>query len=251
MPAQLEVIELQKNFGNLAVLKGVSLTAQTGEVIALLGSSGSGKSTFLRCLNLLEMPDAGYVHINNIELDYNNNNEKPSDKVIYRVREQVGMVFQQFNLWPHLTILENLILAPVHVLKEKKKDAVKRAKELLVKVGIESKVDSYPNQLSGGQQQRAAIARGLMMQPKIMLFDEPTSSLDPEMTNEVLKVIKSLAADGMTLLVATHEIGFAKEVASHAVFLEQGRIVEQGIAAEILFKPQTERLQQFLKSVND
>jgi ABC-type histidine transport system ATPase subunit len=249
MTIKLAVTNLQKYFGPLHVLKGVSLTAKQGEVLALLGSSGSGKSTLLRCINLLEKPDSGQVNLAGIDLDFTKQHSISAD-TIQQVRLTAGMVFQQFNLWPHLTILENLITAPVCVLKEKKKVAIAHAKELLAKVGIENKANSYPHQLSGGQQQRAAIARSLMMRPQIMLFDEATSALDPEMTNEVLKVIKGLAADGMTIVIATHEIGFAKEVATHAVFLEQGVIVEQGHAKEMLTKPQTARLQQFLESVH-
>ncbi len=249
MSNKLEVINLEKYFGHLQVLKGVSLSAKAGEVIVLLGSSGSGKSTLLRCLNLLEKPNSGEVIIDGIDLKYGKHTAI-SAKEMRKLRQKVGMVFQQFNLWPHLSILENLITAPVCVLKQTKAQAIAHAKELLAKVGIADKADSYPSQLSGGQQQRAAIARGLMMNPEIMLFDEPTSALDPEMTNEVLKVIKALAAEGMTMLIATHEIGFAKEVATHALFLEQGKIVEQGPAREMLSHPKTERLQQFLQSVH-
>lgn len=244
------VIEnLHKSFDHNPVLKGVSLQAQQGDVIALIGSSGSGKSTLLRCLNQLETPDAGEIKIDEEVMRFGPSYKAISPKKIIKIRTRIGMVFQQFNLWTHLTILENLTLAPIHVLGENKNEVEKRARDLLEKVGILDKQNQYPAQLSGGQQQRAAIARALMMRPKAMLFDEPTSALDPEMVNEVLQVIQGLAGEGMTMLIATHEMGFARHVASHIVFLEQGKILEQGPAKEIFANPKTERLQRFLQAV--
>lgn len=249
MNLKLEIINLEKYFAKLHILKGINLKASTGDIIVLLGSSGSGKSTLLRCINLLEVPSGGEIKLDNIKIYDGKEPCLLATKNVRQLRQKIGMVFQQFNLWPHMTILQNLITAPMCVLNTPKKEATKHAELLLDKVGILSKAYSYPSQLSGGQQQRAAIARGLMMNPEIMLFDEPTSALDPEMTNEVLKVIKSLANDGMTMLIATHEIGFAKEVADRALFLEQGTIVEEGDAESMLTHPQTTRLQQFLQSV--
>ena len=244
----ITINNLYKKFGTHVVLNNISLFANKGDIVALLGGSGSGKSTLLRCINLLEQPDAGVVKIDDFVVDHNSNKKVPP-KLLVALRTKVGMVFQQFNLWQHLTILENLIAAPVLVLKESKKSAIFRATEILEKVGIKQKMHVYPTQLSGGQQQRAAIARTLMMNPEIILFDEPTSALDPEMTNEVLKVIKSLATLGMTMFIATHEIGFAKEIATHAIFLENGDIVEQGAAKIVLNQPKTNRLKQFLEAV--
>jgi ABC-type histidine transport system ATPase subunit len=249
METQLEITQLQKHFDALKVLKGVSLTAKSGDVIALLGSSGSGKSTLLRCVNLLETPSSGQINISNMSLDFNINPVLSAES-IQQLRQKVGMVFQQFNLWPHLTVLQNLITAPMCVLGQSETVATEHAKALIKKVGLSDKETSYPSRLSGGQQQRVAIARALMMNPEVMLFDEPTSALDPEMTNEVLSVIKSLAAEGMTILVATHEIGFAKEVATRAIFLEQGKIAEEGSAREMLTNPTTLRLKEFLQSVH-
>ncbi|HMT03233.1 MAG TPA: amino acid ABC transporter ATP-binding protein [Burkholderiales bacterium] len=250
MSPKLEIIDLEKYFAKLHILKGISLNAMAGDIIVLLGSSGSGKSTLLRCINLLELPSSGEIKLDGIKIYDQQNSRLILPKNVLHLRKKIGMVFQQFNLWPHMSILENLITAPICVFNQPRKVAVEYAKLLLNKVGIVDKADSYPLQLSGGQQQRVAIARGLMMNPEIMLFDEPTSALDPEMTNEVLKVIQSLANEGMTMLIATHEIGFAKEVANRALFLEQGKIVEEGVAKEMLNNPQTARLQQFLKSVS-
>lgn len=248
---KLEVSQLKKNFQNIQILKGVSLKVGSGDIVALIGSSGSGKSTLLRCINLLDMPDSGQVLLgDDIQINFDNGIHIDS-ALEAKVRRKVGMVFQQFHLWPHLTVLQNLIKAPLCVLKAAKPDVIAEAKQLLSKVDMLDKVDRYPSQLSGGQQQRVAIARTLMMHPDIVLFDEPTSALDPLMTKEVLKIIKNLAMDGMTMVIATHEIGFAREVASHAVFLEHGEIVEQGIASQVLSQPRTERLQQFLQTVHD
>ena len=245
----LVVENLHKNFGSLYVLKGVSLTAMQGHVIAMIGSSGSGKSTLLRCINLLEIPDRGKVFINGemIRMKRKGRHTKPaSTKQVTRIRRQLGMVFQDFNLWSHLTVLENLIQAPIHVLKIPKSEGIKRAKALLDKVGVYDKIDYYPSQLSGGQQQRVAIARALAMEPQVLLFDEPTSALDPELVGEVLNVIRSLADEGRTMLIVTHEIGFAREVASHVVFLNDGRIEENGTPREVLDNPSSDRCRQFL-----
>lgn len=215
-----------------------------------MGSSGSGKSTLLRCINLLTTPDAGVIQIDKQILAFEPGKSHPlSHKEITKLRIKIGMVFQQFNLWAHKTVMENLIEAPVHVLKQPKNLALEQAEALLEKVGLTDKKNQYPVQLSGGQQQRAAIARALMMKPEIMLFDEPTSALDPEMVGEVLNVMQSLAAEGMTMLVATHELGFARNVACQAIFLDQGIIVEHGVAKEMFKNPQTSRFARFLEAV--
>ncbi len=245
----LTVQHLKKSFGTHEVLKDVSLTAKPGDVIALLGSSGSGKSTLLRCINQLEQPNAGVIEIGTERMEFGPQSKLVSQARVTAIRTKVGMVFQQFNLWAHLTILENLIMSPIHVLKQPKDAAIARAEILLQKVGIIAKQHQYPAQLSGGQQQRAAIARALMMQPEVMLFDEPTSALDPEMVGEVLLVMKALAAEGMTMLVASHEMGFARDVASQVIFLDEGKILEQGEAQEIFKQPKTDRLKKFLESV--
>ncbi|HYG86321.1 MAG TPA: ABC transporter ATP-binding protein [Azospirillum sp.] len=249
-PEAVVIQDLHKRFGNLEVLKGVSLTAREGDVIALIGSSGSGKSTMLRCINLLEVPDEGRIVISGEEIRLKKargGRTVPADaRQVDRIRTRLGMVFQSFNLWTHMTILENVIEAPVHVLGVPKAEAVDRARMLLDKVGILSKADAYPSHLSGGQQQRAAIARALAMQPKVMLFDEPTSALDPELVGEVLLVIRQLADEGSTMILVTHEMGFAREVASEVVFLHQGRIEEQGPPDKVLVDPDSERVRQFL-----
>lgn len=242
----IKVENLHKTFNEQEVLKGVSFEAPQGGVIALLGCSGSGKSTLLRCLNQLENPESGKVSIANEVMEFGPNKKPLSHNQIYQVRKKVGMVFQQFNLWSHLTILQNLIEAPVHVLKKPKKEAIEEAEALLNKVGIVNKKYQYPSHLSGGQQQRAAIARALMMKPEVMLFDEPTSALDPEMVNEVLQVIKSLAAEGMTMLIASHEINFVREVSTQVIFLEEGKILEQGDTQSIFQQQTASRLCQFL-----
>ncbi|MEX0815722.1 MAG: ABC transporter ATP-binding protein [Dongiaceae bacterium] len=246
----LVVEDLHKRFGELEVLKGVSMSAETGDVIAMIGSSGSGKSTLLRCINLLETPDAGRIYVSGELIRMRptrNGHAVPEDpKQVDRIRSRLGMVFQSFNLWSHLTVLQNVIEAPVHVLKVPKAEAVARAKRLLDKVGIADKLDYYPAHLSGGQQQRAAIARALAMEPKVMLFDEPTSSLDPELVGEVLRVIRQLAEEGRTMLLVTHEMGFAREVASEVIFLHAGRVEEQGPPAQVFGNPRSERCRQFL-----
>jgi len=252
MDTTLKVEDLHKRFGEVEVLKGVSLAAKTGDVIAMIGSSGSGKSTLLRCINLLEMPNSGRVAVNGELIRMKSlpdGTALPEDqKQVERIRSKLAMVFQSFNLWSHRTILENVIEAPVHVLKVPRKEAIERAEALLAKVGIAEKRNFYPNHLSGGQQQRAAIARALAMEPSVLLFDEPTSALDPELVGEVLQVMRKLAEEGRTMLVVTHEMGFAREVASQIVFLHKGQIEEQGDPRELLANPKSERLKQFLSS---
>jgi octopine/nopaline transport system ATP-binding protein len=246
----LVVNNIKKRFGDLTVLNGISLTAHKGDVISLLGSSGSGKSTLLRCINLLETPDEGEVYVTGerIEMihDRHGKTVPKSQKQVDHIRTRLGMVFQGFNLWSHRTILENIIEAPVHVLGIPKAEAKEYAMELLNKVGIANKADSYPDHLSGGQQQRVAIARVLAMKPAVMLFDEPTSALDPELVGEVLRVMRQLADEGMTMLVVTHEMGFAREVSSQVIFLHQGQIEEQGSPEQVFNNPRSERCQQFL-----
>ena len=248
----LVVEDLHKRFGDLEVLRGVSVEADTGDVIAMIGSSGSGKSTLLRCINLLETPDSGKVSVSGELIRMRptrDGHAVPEDwKQVDRIRSTLGMVFQSFNLWSHMTVLENIIEAPVHVLKKPKPEAIERAQALLAKVGIADKRDHYPAHLSGGQQQRAAIARALAMEPQLMLFDEPTSALDPELVGEVLRVMRDLAEEGRTMLIVTHEIGFAREVSSRTVFLHQGRIEEEGPPKDLFGNPRSERLRQFLAS---
>jgi ABC-type histidine transport system ATPase subunit len=252
MDTTLKVEDLHKRFGEVEVLKGVSLAAKTGDVIAMIGSSGSGKSTLLRCINLLEMPNSGRVAVNGELIRMKSlpdGTALPEDqKQVERIRSKIAMVFQSFNLWSHRTILENVIEAPVHVLKVPRKEAIERAEALLAKVGIAEKRNFYPNHLSGGQQQRAAIARALAMEPSVLLFDEPTSALDPELVGEVLQVMRKLAEEGRTMLVVTHEMGFARDVASQIVFLHKGQIEEQGDPRELIANPKSERLKQFLSS---
>jgi octopine/nopaline transport system ATP-binding protein len=247
--AALVVEDLHKKFGALEVLKGISLSANDGDVIAMIGSSGSGKSTFLRCINLLETPDSGRVYVAGelIKMRSKAGQATPADaKQVDRMRAELAMVFQSFNLWSHMTVLENVIEAPIHVLKLSRAEAIARAEALLTKVGIADKRSYYPSHLSGGQQQRAAIARALAMQPKVMLFDEPTSALDPELVGEVLRVMRQLAEEGTTMIVVTHEMSFARDVASHVVFLHQGRIEEEGPPAHVFGNPKSERCRQFL-----
>ena len=238
----IKVENLHKDFKGLKVLKGINEEIKKGEKVVIIGPSGSGKSTFLRCLNLLEEPSSGNVEVNGEVI-----NQKGVD--INKVRQKMGMVFQQFNLFPHLSIIENITLAPIKIKKMSKEDAEVLARKLLKKVGLEDKADSYPAQLSGGQQQRIAIARALAMEPEVMLFDEPTSALDPEMVGEVLAVIKDLAKSGMTMAVVTHEMGFAKEVADRILFIEDGIIMEEGTPDEIFNHPKSARLQDFLSKV--
>ena len=238
----IEVKDLYKSFGELEVLKGISIDIKEKEVVCVIGPSGSGKSTFLRCINLLEMPTSGDIYIDG---------EKITDKSINinKIREEAGMVFQHFNLFPHKTTLENVALAPKKVRKLGKVEAEKRALDLLKKVGLEDKANVYPSALSEGQKQRFAIARALAMHPKVMLFDEPTSALDPEMVGEVLGVMKDLAKAGMTMVVVTHEMGFAREVADRVLFMDEGIIMEQGMPDEIFSNPQNERTRSFLSKV--
>lgn len=248
----LEVRDLHKSYGDLEVIKGISLAAHDGDVISILGSSGSGKSTFLRCLNLLEHPHQGRIFFSGEELqlkaDKTGALQAVRSEQINRLRTQVGFVFQNFNLWPHMTVLDNIIEAPRRVLGQSKAEAVEAAEALLAKVGIADKRHNYPNQLSGGQQQRAAIARTLAMQPKVILFDEPTSALDPEMVQEVLGVIRGLADEGCTMLLVTHELSFARQVSSQIMFFHQGCIEEQGTPEEVFERPQSERCRQFMSS---
>ncbi len=249
-PSALRVEDLHKSFGNLEVLKGISLEAMQGDVISMIGSSGSGKSTFLRCINLLEIPDSGSiaVHGEQIQLVKNSSGETvPGDRrQVERIRSRLGMVFQNFNLWTHMTILQNIIEAPTQVLGISKAEATETATRLLEKVGIGDKASSYPAHLSGGQQQRAAIARALAVDPEVMLFDEPTSALDPELVGEVLRVMRDLADEGRTMVVVTHEMGFAREVSNRVVFLHEGRIEEDGSPAKVFDNPSSERFKQFL-----
>lgn len=238
----LYVNNLYKCFGETQVLKGIDEHIKKGEVLVLIGPSGSGKSTFLRCLNLLEKPTSGEItfegkSITNKECDIN------------KIREKMGMVFQQFNLFPHKTVLENITMAPIKVKKISKEKAIEKAMELLAKVGLSDKANSYPSSLSGGQKQRIAIARALAMEPDVMLFDEPTSALDPEMVGEVLNVMKQLAKDGMTMVVVTHEMGFAKEVGSRIIFMDNGKIIEDGRPNEIFYNPKNSRTREFLSKI--
>ncbi|MBR5218409.1 MAG: amino acid ABC transporter ATP-binding protein [Clostridia bacterium] len=238
----ITVKNLRKSFGDIEVLTGIDEHISKGEVVVVIGPSGSGKSTFLRCLNLLETPTDGEIYIGDELI-----NSKKAD--INKLRQKMGMVFQQFNLFPHLTIMENITLAPVKLKKMTKQEAIKKGEELLKRVGLSEKADAYPAQLSGGQKQRVAIARALAMQPEIMLFDEPTSALDPEMVGEVLDVMKDLAKSGMTMIVVTHEMGFAREVGTRVLFMDQGIIMEQGEPGEIFSNPKNERTQNFLGKV--
>ncbi|MNF35427.1 Histidine transport ATP-binding protein HisP [compost metagenome] len=249
----LEIRNLHKRYGDLEVLKGISLTARDGDVISILGSSGSGKSTFLRCINLLESPYQGQIFVAGEELKLKPGKDgelvAADNRQINRLRSQLGFVFQNFNLWPHMSILDNIIEAPRRVLGLSKAEATERAEALLAKVGIADKRHVYPTQLSGGQQQRAAIARTLCMEPKVILFDEPTSALDPEMVQEVLNVIRALAEEGRTMLLVTHEMNFARQVSSEVVFLHQGLVEEQGPPDQVFGNPASERCRQFMSSL--
>ncbi len=238
----IEVKNLEKSFGELQVLKGINETINEKEVVCVIGPSGSGKSTFLRCLNLLEEPTGGEVFLDGEKI---NSPEVDIDGI----REKLGMVFQNFNLFPHMTVMDNITLAPIKVKKLEKGDAEKQAMELLETVGLSDKAKSYPSSLSGGQKQRVAIARALAMEPEVMLFDEPTSALDPEMVGEVLNVMKELAENGMTMVIVTHEMGFAREVADRVLFMNQGVIMEQGTPEELFGNPQNERTKSFLSKV--
>ncbi|MBL4812737.1 MAG: amino acid ABC transporter ATP-binding protein [Rhodobacteraceae bacterium] len=253
-PGQIPVIEirdLHKSFGDLEVLKGVSITAMSGQVIALIGSSGSGKSTLLRCCNLLEDSQQGEVIINGDPVRWRGEGDgrHPADRAqITRIRTNLAMVFQQFNLWSHMSVLQNVMEAPITVLRRERAAAEKSARDYLAKVGIADKCDAWPAELSGGQQQRAAIARALTMEPEALLFDEPTSALDPELEQEVVKVIKSLAAEGRTMIIVTHDMRLAADVADHVVFLNDGKIIEEGPPDQLFTAPKTERLRGFLSA---
>ena len=247
---KLQVDNIHKSFGSNEVLKGVSLTAHAGDVISIIGSSGSGKSTFLRCINLLEKPNQGRIIVAGEELHLNPDARgelhAANPKQLARVRTKLAMVFQHFNLWAHMTVLQNIIEAPVHVMGVPRDQAIDIARKYLAKVGLEGKEDAFPAHLSGGQQQRVAIARALAMEPEVMLFDEPTSALDPELVSEVLKVMKNLALEGRTMVVVTHEMGFAREVSNHLIFLHKGLVEEEGKPSQVLASPKSVRLAQFL-----
>ena len=251
-PVAISIRDLRKRFGPLEVLKGISIDAREGEVISILGSSGSGKSTLLRCINLLEIPDSGSIAVAGEEIRLRgarDGRSRPADtRQVDRIRSELGMVFQSFNLWSHRTVLENVIEAPIHVLKRPRREAIDEAEALLAKVGIADKRNHYPSHLSGGQQQRAAIARALAMRPKAMLFDEPTSALDPELVGEVLRVMRGLAEEGRTMLVVTHEMGFARDVSNRVVFLHQGAIEEEGAPEEIFTRSKSARFRQFISA---
>ncbi|MFG1685837.1 amino acid ABC transporter ATP-binding protein [Nonomuraea sp. NPDC049269] len=243
---------VRKSFGHLEVLKGIDLTVERGEVVVILGPSGSGKSTFLRCVNHLETIEGGAIHVDGELIGFRDSGGRVhhlGDRDITRQRREIGMVFQQFNLFPHFTVVQNIMEAPVGVRRESRAKARARALALLERVGLADKTNSYPRQLSGGQQQRVAIARALAMEPKLMLFDEPTSALDPELVGEVLATMKGLANDGLTMIVVTHEVGFAREVADRVVFMDGGVIVEAGPPAEVLDNPQNPRTRAFLSKV--
>ncbi|MNF57901.1 Histidine transport ATP-binding protein HisP [compost metagenome] len=247
---KLEVQDLHKSYGAHQVLKGVSLQARAGDVISIIGSSGSGKSTFLRCINLLEQPNAGNIVLNGEPLKLVANKlgglKAAEPRQLQRMRSQLSMVFQHFNLWSHMSALENVMEAPVHVLGLGKKEAREKAEHYLNKVGVAHRMNAWPAHMSGGEQQRVAIARALAMEPQVMLFDEPTSALDPELVGEVLKVMQDLAQEGRTMVVVTHEMGFAREVSNQLVFLHKGVVEERGDPREVLVNPQSERLRQFL-----
>jgi polar amino acid transport system ATP-binding protein len=238
----IKIKSLCKSFGELEVLKNIDLEIKEKEVVVLIGASGSGKSTLLRCLNFLEVAQGGDIIIDSEQIE-------PGKANLNKIREKVGMVFQHFNLFPHKTVLENIIEAPIFVKGEKKEEASSKAMKLLNKVGLQDKANFYPDQLSGGQQQRVAIARALAMEPKVMLFDEPTSALDPELVGEVLQVMKDLASEGMTMVIVTHEMGFAKEVASRIVMLGDGNIIEEGRPSEVFNNPKHERTKRFLNQI--
>jgi len=242
MDKKVVVTDLYKTFGKLKVLKGISMEAFEGDVISIIGPSGSGKSTFLRCLNMLEKPTSGTVIVNDHEMTHHHVN-------INRARRSIGMVFQQFNLFPHLTAKKNIMFAPVDLVMLSKKEADAKATELLLRVGLSEKADSYPWQLSGGQQQRVAIARSLAMDPDVMLFDEPTSALDPEMIGEVLNVIKELASTGITMIIVTHEMNFCREISKTVMFMEDGKILERGSPAEFFSNPKEDRTRKFLSLI--
>ena len=238
----IKVVDLHKSFGDLKVLQGINDSINKGEVVVIIGPSGSGKSTYLRCINQMEEVTSGQVLVDEVDIT--------DPKVdINEIRQKIGMVFQHFNLFPHMTVLDNITLAPMKIKKMEKEEAEKLAYNLLEKVGLREKASEYPNKLSGGQKQRIAIARALAMKPEVMLFDEPTSALDPEMVNEVLDVIKELADEGMTMMIVTHEMGFAKEVGTRLLFMDQGKIIEEGVPKDIFDAPKEERTKLFLSKV--
>lgn len=246
----LSALDIHKRFGSNEVLRGVSVTAHAGDVISMIGSSGSGKSTFLRCLNLLEQPNSGRIVLSGQELALQSAKDgslqAADPRALQKLRSQVAMVFQHFNLWAHMTALDNVMEAPMHVLGKSKEEARERAEHYLQRVGVHHRKDAFPAHLSGGEQQRVAIARALAMEPQVMLFDEPTSALDPELVGEVLRVMRSVAEEGRTMIVVTHEMGFAREVSNYTLFLHQGKVIEEGHPKEILVNPQSERLKAFL-----
>ena len=247
--AVLEVKNISKSFGNLPVLKDISFNVGVGEVVAIIGPSGSGKSTLLRCINQLEKADSGEINVDGLNMFRTENGKcsYASKKTLRDIRLKIGLVFQNYNLFPHFSVMQNIIEAPCHVLKTPKKEAVEKAEELLGKMGLETKGNAYPCELSGGQQQRVSIARALALNPKILFFDEPTSALDPELTGEILKVIKELAKENMTMVIVTHEMAFARDVANHVIFMDDGYIVEEGTPDEVFGNTQNERTKQFLQ----
>ncbi|MCJ8299543.1 MAG: ATP-binding cassette domain-containing protein [Pseudomonadales bacterium] len=249
----INVKNIHKTFGRLEVLKGIDLQAEAGEVISIIGSSGSGKSTLLRCINMLENPTEGEIQISGEQIKLKRNKmgdlEASDTKQLEAVRQRLGFVFQNFNLWPHMTVLENIIEGPILVLKKSREEAIKYAEELMERVGLTDKRDVYPSMLSGGQQQRVSIARALAMDPEVMLFDEPTSALDPELVGEVLKVMRDLAAEGRTMLIVTHEMKFAREVSNKVMFLHQGKVEAFGTPEEVFDNPTSQRCKEFISSV--
>ncbi len=253
--AILEVKHISKHFGDLEVLKDISFQVEEGEVVAIIGPSGSGKSTLLRCVNQLERADSGEITVDGSRMfgldEKSGKHVYEPKKVLREIRLKIGLVFQNFNLFPHFSVLQNVIEAPMHVLKQPKEQALKNARALLEKMGLETKEKSYPCELSGGQQQRVSIARALALNPKILFFDEPTSALDPELTGEILKVIKDLAKEKMTMVIVTHEMAFARDVANHVIFMDQGVIVEEGSPEEVFGNTQNERTKQFLQRFSE
>ncbi|TPW29981.1 ATP-binding cassette domain-containing protein [Pararhizobium mangrovi] len=251
--AVVELVDVHKSFGQLEVLKGISMTSHVGDVTAIIGASGSGKSTLLRCINMLEIPSSGTVRVHGEEIGLRRNGHGESEiadrRQIQRIRTRLGMVFQSFNLWQHMTLRDNVIEVPIHVLGRKRDEAIRDADALLERVGLFEKRDTFPAYLSGGQQQRAAIARALAINPDVMLFDEPTSALDPELVGEVLTVIRDLASEGRTMILVTHEMSFAREVANRVIFLHQGLVEEEGEPNAIFNHPKSERLQRFIGSI--
>ena len=250
----VEVVDIHKRFGDLEVLKGISMDAHKGDVISIIGASGSGKSTFLRCINLLELPTKGSISVSGEAIKFKDGpdgNLQPADpKQVQRLRTKLGMVFQSFNLWQHMNVLQNVIEAPVHVLGRSKAEATEQAEDILQKVGLWDKKDQYPGFLSGGQQQRAAIARALAINPEVMLFDEPTSALDPELVGEVLRVIRGLAEEGRTMILVTHEMKFARDVSSEVIYLHQGVVEEKGPPKKVFYEPDSERCKAFVSSIH-